>query len=95
MDTQDFRVFLAVVDFKSFSEAAEQVHLSQPAVSKRIANLESQLNTKLFDRISRKVFLTEAGELLLPRAREILNKLENTRQDINALSGDILSLIHI
>ncbi len=89
MDTQDFRVFLAVVDFKSFSEAAEQVHLSQPAVSKRIANLESQLNTKLFDRISRKVFLTEAGELLLPRAREILNKLENTRQDINALSGDI------
>jgi len=89
MDIQDLRIFLAVVDFKSFSEAAEQVHLSQPAVSKRIANLESQLNTKLFDRISRKVFLTEAGELLLPKAREILNRLENARQEINALSGDI------
>lgn len=89
MDTQDLRVFLAVVDHKSFSEAAEQIHLSQPAVSKRIANLESQLSTKLFDRISRKVFLTEAGELLLPKAREILNELENTRQEINALSGEI------
>lgn len=89
MDTQDLRVFLAVVDCKSFSEAAEQVHLSQPAVSKRIANLESRLDTKLFDRISRKVFLTEAGELLLPKARGILNELENTRQEINALSGDL------
>lgn len=89
MDTQDLRVFLAVVDYKSFSEAAEQIHVSQPAVSKRIANLESHLDTKLFDRISRKVFLTEAGELLLPKARGILNELENTRQEINALSGDI------
>lgn len=89
MDTQDLRAFLAVADNQSFSEAGEQIHLSQPAVSKRIANLEAQLDTKLFDRISRKVYLTEAGALLLPKARAILNELENTRQAIHALTGEI------
>lgn len=89
MDTQDLRAFLAVADSKSFTEAAEQIHLSQPAVSKRISNLETQLDTKLFDRISRKVYLTESGALLLPKARAILTELENTRQEINALNGEI------
>lgn len=89
MDTQDLKVFLAVADCRSFSDAAEQIHLSQPAVSKRISNLETQLDTKLFDRISRKVYLTESGKLLLPKARQILSELENTRQEINALTGEI------
>ena len=89
MDTQDLKAFLAIADSGSFSEAGEQIHLSQPAVSKRIANLETSLNTRLFDRISRKVYLTEAGVLLLPKARAILTDIENTRQEINALSGEI------
>ena len=89
MDTQDLKAFLAVADNKSFSEAAEKIHLSQPAVSKRISNLEVQLDTRLFDRISRKVYLTESGALLLPKARAILYELENTKQEINALTGDI------
>lgn len=96
MDAQDLKAFLAVADNRSFSEAAEQIHLSQPAVSKRIANLEAQLNAKLFDRISRKVYLTEAGRLLLPRARGVLNELENMRQEVNALDGELsgtLSLV--
>lgn len=89
MDTQELRAFLAVADNASFSEAAEQIHLSQPAISKRIANLEARLKTRLFDRISRKVYLTEAGRVLLPKARSILQEMENTRQEINSLSGDI------
>lgn len=89
MDTQDLKAFIAVADNQSFSEAAEQIHLSQPGVSKRVANLEAQLNTRLFDRISRKVYLTEAGTMLLPKARAILNDIENTRQEINALTGEI------
>jgi len=89
MDTQDLKAFLAVADTGSFSEAGEHIHLSQPAVSKRIANLETLLNTRLFDRISRKVYLTEAGLLLMPKARAILMDIENTRQEINALSGEI------
>ena len=89
MDTQDLKAFLAVADKKSFSEAAMDIHISQPAVSKRIANLESQFNTKLFDRISRKVYLTEAGERLLPKARGILNELENMRQEASALTTEL------
>ncbi|MEM7019437.1 MAG: LysR family transcriptional regulator, partial [Pseudomonadota bacterium] len=89
MDTQDLKAFLAVADNQSFSLGAEQIYLSQPAVSKRIANLESQLRTKLFDRISRKVYLTEAGKLLLPKARSILYDIENTQQEINMLTGEL------
>lgn len=67
MDTQSLQAFLAVADSGSFSRAAEQLHLTQPAVSKRIATLETLTRARLFDRIGRRVSLTEAGRLLLPR----------------------------
>ncbi|MFT5580459.1 MAG: DNA-binding transcriptional LysR family regulator, partial [Paraglaciecola psychrophila] len=53
MDTQNLKAFVEVANTRSFSEAAETLHLTQPAVSKRIATLENQLGCKLFDRISR------------------------------------------
>jgi len=65
MDTQDLKVFIAVAENRSFSEAADRIYLSQPAVSKRIANLETLLGTRLFDRISRQIFLTERTIILL------------------------------
>ncbi len=55
MDTQSLQAFLAVADSGSFSRAAEQLHLTQPAVSKRIAVLEGQIDARLFDRIGRRV----------------------------------------
>ncbi|MEX2366315.1 MAG: LysR family transcriptional regulator [Pseudohongiellaceae bacterium] len=88
MNTKDLRVFIAAAETGSFSEAAELIHLSQPAVSKRIANLETQLDARLFDRISRQVFLTEAGRIFLPRARSILQDLETTRQALHSLRGE-------
>ena len=66
MDTQNLQAFVEVAESKSFSDAAETLHITQPAVSKRIAALEGQLGCKLFDRISRTVQLTEAGRCLLP-----------------------------
>lgn len=89
MDTQLLEAFLAVAKAGSFSDAAEKIHLTQPAVSKRIALLEEQLNCRLFDRIARSVTLTEAGEALLPRANHILQEIADTAQAINDLSGDI------
>ncbi|MDX2348915.1 MAG: LysR family transcriptional regulator [Porticoccus sp.] len=89
MDTQLLEAFIAVAESNSFSNAAEKIHLTQPAVSKRIALLEEQLNCRLFDRISRSVTLTEAGEALLPRANHILQEIAGTTQAINDLSGDI------
>ncbi|EPC03640.1 LysR family transcriptional regulator [Litchfieldella anticariensis FP35 = DSM 16096] len=89
MDTQSLQAFLAVADSSSFSQAGEHLHLTQPAVSKRIATLEDQVGTKLFDRIGRRVTLTEAGHLLLPRARQILVMVDDSRRALSNLAGDV------
>lgn len=95
MDTQDLKVFIAVAEHGSFSEAAERIYLSQPAVSKRISNLENLLGTRLFDRISRQIFLTEAGQTLLPKARSILQEIEITQQALHSLKGEISGKLSI
>ncbi len=89
MDTQSLQAFLAVADCGSFSRAAEQLHLTQPAVSKRIAVLENQTRARLFDRIGRRVSLTEAGRVLLPRARQILVMVDDSRRALGNLDGDV------
>ncbi|TDB02906.1 LysR family transcriptional regulator [Halomonas marinisediminis] len=89
MDTQSLQAFLAVADSGSFSRAAEQLHLTQPAVSKRIAVLETQIDARLFDRIGRRVTLTEAGRVLLPRAREILVMVSDSRRALGNLAGAV------
>ncbi|MDR5900238.1 LysR family transcriptional regulator [Halomonas vilamensis] len=89
MDTQSLQAFLAVAEAQSFSRAAEQLHLTQPAVSKRIATLEDLLGTRLFDRIGRRIALTEAGSVLLPQARQILFTVEDSRRALANLSGHV------
>ena len=88
MDNQNLKAFITVASSGSFSESAEQLYLTQSAISKRIAQLEQQMGKKLFDRIARQVTLTEAGKALLPRARRILQEYENALQAINDLSGE-------
>lgn len=89
MDTQNLKAFVAVADRQSFSAAAEQLHITQPAISKRIHLLEQQLNSSLFDRVSRHVTLTESGLTLLPHARNILDTIAAARQAIADLSGEV------
>ncbi|MCY1289649.1 HTH-type transcriptional activator CmpR [compost metagenome] len=89
MDLASLNAFIAIAETGSFSEAGERLHLTQPAVSKRIASLEQQLSVRLFDRLGREVSLTEAGRALLPRAYQILNVLDDTRRALSNLSGDI------
>lgn len=89
MDTESLRALLAVADTGSFSKAAEELHLTQPAISKRIAQLEQQLGTRLFDRIGRHIALTQAGRLLHTRAEGILRALDDAERAIHDLSGHI------
>ena len=89
MDLATLNAFIAIAELGSFSEAAERLHLTQPAVSKRIASLEQQLSVRLFDRLGREVSLTEAGRALLPRAYQILNVLDDTRRALTNLNGEI------
>ncbi|WP_101759544.1 LysR family transcriptional regulator [Oceanicoccus sp. KOV_DT_Chl] len=95
MDTQNLKAFVEVAETSSFSHAAEILHLTQPAVSKRIAALESQLDCKLFDRINRTVQLTEAGHSLLPKARQILLAVQEAKRSIDDLQGDISGQLRI
>nr|WP_301011688.1 LysR family transcriptional regulator [Halomonas sp.] len=83
------QAFLAVAETQSFSRAAEQLYLTQPAVSKRIATLEGLLGTRLFDRIGRRIALTEAGNVLLPKAKRILFAVEDSRRALANLSGQV------
>jgi len=89
MDIANLRAFVAVAESQSFSAAATQLHLTQPAISKRIATLETGFQTRLFDRIGRAVDLTEAGRALLPRARRILAELDDSRRALADLSGTV------
>ncbi|MFV0478541.1 MAG: LysR family transcriptional regulator [Parahaliea sp.] len=89
MDTQNLLAFLQVAQDSSFSQAAQRLHLTQPAVSKRIAQLEQQLNSRLFDRIGRQVELTEAGRALLPHARTVIQQLDMARQAVQDLTGEV------
>lgn len=89
MDIASLRAFVAVAEEHSFSRAAETLYLTQPAVSKRIAQLEEELKVPLFDRIGRKVSLTPAGETLLPRARRLLNDAREIERSLADLSGEI------
>tara|TARA_R110000868_G_scaffold165897_3_gene399553 strand:+ start:1015 stop:1917 length:903 start_codon:yes stop_codon:yes gene_type:complete len=87
VDSNALKAFLAIVDQGSFSEAAEQLHLTQPAISKRLAALESQLDTTLIDRSHRQVRLTDSGARLLPHARKILDEIHNARIALSPDSG--------
>lgn len=72
MDRPDLRAVIAVAETGSFTAAAEQLGVTQPAISRRIKDLESELNVRLFDRLGRDIRPTDAARLLLPKAREIL-----------------------
>jgi len=95
MDIPGLKAFIAVTEAQSFSIAAEKMHLTQPAVSKRIAALEVELNCQLFDRIGKKVMLTEAGNLLFPRAKSILSEISNTQRQLSNLTGEIAGTLSI
>lgn len=95
MDSANLQAFLAVAHSGSFSRAAEQLHLTQPAISKRIASLEQQLDCQLFDRMGRSITLTEAGRALKPRAEHLLNLLHDTRRALGNLSRRVQGQLSI
>ena len=95
MDIPNLHAFISVADTGSFSTASEQLYITQPAVSKRVSALEAELNIQLFDRIGRKVMLTEAGSALLARARNILQQVEDSKRAIQNLSGHVAGKLSI
>ncbi|HMT93869.1 LysR family transcriptional regulator [uncultured Thiothrix sp.] len=89
MELHALIAFVEVARYQSFSLAADALFLSQPAISKRISALEAELGTALFNRINRKVTLTEAGRALLPRVQALRTELEDIRRLASNLSSDV------
>ena len=90
MDIKELHAFITVADVNSVSLAAELIHITQPAVSKRIASLESQLGSSLFDRVGRQLKITEAGMAFLPLARNILQTVEDGKKAVQNLTSEVI-----
>jgi DNA-binding transcriptional LysR family regulator len=87
MEVRDLQVFISVAKHLNYTRAGEEVHLSQPSVSVRIKQLETELGVKLFEQLGKKVALTEAGQLLVPYAHRILTAVEDAEHAIKDLHG--------
>lgn len=81
MELRVLNYFLAVAREENFTRAAEQLHVTQPTLSRQIADLEAELGVKLFTRSSHNIVLTEDGMLLRRRAQEILTLADTTKRD--------------
>jgi DNA-binding transcriptional LysR family regulator len=84
---RQLRVFAAVARLSSFSRAAAQLHLTQPAVSAQIRELEAQAGMPLFERIGRRIYLTDAGAELRRHAERILGLMREAEEAMNRLKG--------
>lgn len=87
MTLDQLRIFLAVAEHLHFTRAAEELYITQPAVSAAIQNLEIEYGIKLFHRIGRQVEITEAGRLLQAEARKILAQVALTERGLKELNN--------
>ncbi len=87
MELRQLRYFVAVAYKRHFTQAAEELNIAQPALSQQIRQLEREFGVTLFERTSRHVRLTPAGEALLVRAERILAEVEWVRMEMQEYSG--------
>ena len=87
INLNQLRIFQAVTETRSFTRAAEVVHLTQPGISKHIKQMEEYYGLPLFDRLGKKVALTQAGEILFEATREIMASITAAEQRIEDLKG--------
>src|ERR1700679_526530 len=84
---RQLKVFEAAAAHRSFSKAAQLLHLTQPGVSMHIKELETNAGLPLLDRVAKRLFVTEAGRELLARTREILRPLKDAEDALDGLKG--------
>ena len=87
MDIRQLRYFVAIAELESFTSAAEHLGVTQPALGSQMKNLESSLSTKLVERHSRGITLTEAGQRLKIHADDVLDRIRRIEDDIRRFSS--------
>jgi DNA-binding transcriptional LysR family regulator len=95
MELRQLRYVVAVARHRHFTRAAEELHVAQSALSHQIRRLEAELDTELFERTSRSVATTEAGEAVAARARAVIAEIDGVRSEIDELNGLIRGRISV
>ena len=95
LNLNDLAVFLVACETKNFSQAGRQLHISQPAISQTINNLEKHFGTKLFLRQGRTVYLTEIGQALRPMAQELVFATRRMEETVSSLQGEVIGEFEI
>ncbi|MGO4303436.1 LysR family transcriptional regulator [Cupriavidus sp. RAF12] len=94
-DLADLRAFVAVADLGSFRAASVALHISQPALSRRVDKLEQALGFRLFERTTRKVELNAMGRSFIPKARHVMNELESALLGMMDLSDRLYGQVSV
>ena len=92
---QEMRAFVSVVGEGSFVRGAEALNLSKTAVSRLVGDLESRLGTRLLQRTTRRLSLTQEGEVFLERCKELLDGLEEAEAELSAQSGEVIGQLRV
>ncbi|WP_039938353.1 LysR family transcriptional regulator [Streptomyces himastatinicus] len=95
MELRQLECFVAVAEESSFTRAAARLHVVQSAVSATIAALERELDARLLERTSRRVELSDAGRVLLPKARAALDAAQDARDAVDDVNGGVRGTLRI
>jgi len=95
MDFKQLEAFLSVAKLRSFSKAANAIYLSQPTISSHISSLEKDLKIQLFDRTSKEVNLTPAGESFLQYANDIINTRNHAITELSNFNSNVSGRLSI
>lgn len=92
MELRQLEYFLMVGTLKSFTHAAEKLHITQPCITNSVHKLEVELGVQLLDRTTKQVSLTEKGELFLKRVKHILNEVDEATTEVQNYDSQLVSL---
>ena len=95
MDIHHLKIFVSVYKNKSFTKASEELNISQPTISEHVKNLENSLDCKLFDRLGRSIMPTKQGDVLYPKALQLLDDLDLIQEEITAAGTGIKGKLFI
>ena len=95
MDTRVIKYFLTVAQTNNITHAAQQLHITQPTLSRQMIDLEKELGVTLFDRKQRRIALTSEGVLFQQRASTILSLLDQTKQELQNTAEELTGVLNI
>lgn len=95
MDTRVIKYFLTVAQTNNITHAAQQLHITQPTLSRQMIDLEKELGVTLFDRKQRRIALTSEGVLFQQRASTILSLLDQTKQELQNTAEELTGALNI